>query len=83
MVRRVDERGALADVRGDSGVLRRVLWDAHAELRSCECEASSRCAYPRCRRGRGRGDAAVNKRGHQQRQSKRDEPSTTDDSIDT
>jgi uncharacterized Zn finger protein len=44
-IRRCDERGVLADVRGDTGVLRRVLWDAHAEMWSCGCPARSRCAH--------------------------------------
>lgn len=46
MIRRLDERGALTDVRGDSGVLRRVIFDAFAELWSCDCPArSEKCAH--------------------------------------
>jgi uncharacterized Zn finger protein len=48
MIYRVDERGVLADVRGDSGVLRRVVWDTYAGLWSCDCPArSERCAHVR------------------------------------
>lgn len=48
MVRRVDDRGCFAKVRGDSGFVRSVIWDAYAERWSCDCPArSERCSHIR------------------------------------
>lgn len=46
-VRRVDERGVVAEVRGDSGILRRVMFDPYSEAWSCDCEARGRCSHVR------------------------------------
>lgn len=43
-IRRVDDRGVMADVRGDSGV-HSVLFDPRAEMWSCDCEARGRCSH--------------------------------------
>lgn len=45
MVLRLDSAGCLADVRGDSGVIRRVVFDSHVGDWSCPCEARGRCSH--------------------------------------
>jgi hypothetical protein len=45
MVRRLDDQGVLAYVRGDSGAVRTVIHEAG--LWSCDCEAGTRCSHLR------------------------------------
>lgn len=45
MVKRLDSRGVLADVRGDSGAVRTIVYERGSW--SCSCPARSRCAHAR------------------------------------
>jgi hypothetical protein len=44
-VKRLDDQGVLASVRGDSGAVRTFMYEAG--LWSCDCEARSRCSHLR------------------------------------
>lgn len=43
IIRRVDDRGVLASVRGDSGLIRTVIYNLGSW--SCDCEARGRCSH--------------------------------------
>lgn len=43
LIRRVDDRGVLAAVRGDSGAIRTVVYEGGHW--SCDCEARGRCSH--------------------------------------
>lgn len=43
IIRRCDDRGVLASVRGDSGAIRTVVYE-HGQW-SCDCEARGRCSH--------------------------------------
>ena len=45
MVLRVDSAGCLADVRGDSGQIRRVVFDSQGDDWSCPCPARGKCSH--------------------------------------